>query len=273
MENNEILQETEQQTVEQPVEQTAYPQPEAQPVKKKRLGLIIGVVAAVAVLAVVAVLFLFTGGPSINELVAGNRYETYVKGETGWVCVTLSFDELGENYIIDRCLYTDNETSGELSRTSATIACAFEETEDGVYVTDDYKVTVSEDQIVSFVQMLTSSEVEYTQVEESQVNEYLENQAIEIFSNYRVYSYSNKTYGDVIPLVVDDYRLVCTPVSDTQYRITVTGAYYPNKAEMDYVQDGGKYTCLVDIETKEGKIEENVGIGDAMRLYVVLTTW
>ena len=275
-----MLQEAVEQVAEQPIEQVAE-QPVAQTVPKKKTGLLIGIVAAVVVIVAAVVGWLLLSGPSVNKLLAGRMYELYIDGDS-WTCLTVTFDEMGENYTYDIYTYlVDENDAADYNHYTRTGTCEFEK-EENMYKTSDFAITVEDGAITSMLSIVDGEVVEYVggsraefcEVGVSQINDYLENQALEIFSNYRVYSYSSKTYAQVIPLVVDNYRLECTAVNETQYRITVTGSYCPNKADMpNYVQDGGKYVCLVDIETKEGRVEQDVGIGEAMRLYVVLTTW
>lgn len=281
------MQETvQQQVVEQPVEHSAEQpvehsaeQPVEQfaeqpvPPKKSKKGLLIGIVAAVVVVAVALVLLL-TGGVNINELMAGRVFETYIETSDGsWIHIALTFDETGENFVKDHYQYVNGNTA-EITTTTETIACAFEKAEDGMYTMDKYVVTVADGAVTSFVQQLDTTEVSYTEVTASSIEQHLEDQAIEIFSDLRVYSYADYDFGQVIPQVVKDYRLTCEAVNETQYRITVTGDYYPNKVDMpSYVDAGGKLTCLVDIQTKTAKIEESVGIRSAMEVYVALSMW
>ncbi len=248
--------------------------PTARKPKGKR-GIVIAIVAIVLVVAAAVGFLLLPKGTNVNKLLANKTYEFYgtLEDNGSWIYMSLTFDTSGEKYTYEFYSYENTDTEATLDHNKKEIACTFEKVDNGVYKMGDFKITVNDEGIERFV-LEVDGEIEFTETEASTVSEYLEDQAIEIFSNQRVYSYAAYDFAQVIPTVVKDYQLSCEAVSLTQYRITVTGDYYPNKKDLpSYVESGGKLTYLVDIEEKSAECEESVGIRSAMEVYVALSMW
>ena len=238
------------------------------PKNKRNLFFIIGAVALVVVVALV--LLLLPKGPNVNEMLAGNLYEcsSDISESGSWFCVTLAFDETGENFTNNKYTYSTG-SDPKLRNWVDEVSCEPEKVEDGVYSSGDYTFYLNDEGIEKIVWDLDGVEYEFYSIEESEVDKLLRKTAVGIFADKRVYpEWSSYTFNDIVTRFFQDYEVNCEAVSNTQYRVTLSGSYYPVYGMQSYVKDG-EMVVLVDLESEDVKLEKGTDVFSAMQYYVI----
>lgn len=102
--------------------------------------------------------------------------------------------------------------------------------------------------------------------------------AIELFASVSYWD-TGDSFDNLIPIIFKDYELTCEPLenSNTEFIITVSGHYFFNKVDLPTLTREGELVCRVTIDGLESEsvlsIQRDDGIIDAMKLYVILSTY